>query len=67
MCTLEPFYIEDFIHSPVVQTGFLTPQELFYVRNHGPVPQVRDEDIPNWEICIEGSVHHFLVCSSLGR
>jgi nitrate reductase (NAD(P)H) len=34
--------------------GFLTSPELFYVRNHGPVPQVLDEDIPNWEISIEG-------------
>lgn len=34
--------------------GFLTSPELFYVRNHGPVPQVRDEDIPDWELSIEG-------------
>lgn len=37
-------------------TGFLTTPELFYVRNHGPVPEVLDEDIPNWEITIEGLV-----------
>lgn len=36
--------------------GFLTTPELFYVRNHGPVPEVLDEDIPNWEITIEGLV-----------
>ncbi|KAJ5676988.1 Eukaryotic molybdopterin oxidoreductase [Penicillium maclennaniae] len=35
---------------------FLTSPELFYVRNHGPVPQVLDEDIPNWELSIEGRV-----------
>lgn len=35
-------------------TGFLTSPELFYVRNHGPVPQVLDEEIPDWEISIEG-------------
>lgn len=34
--------------------GFLTSPELFYVRNHGPVPQVLDEDIPTWELSIEG-------------
>lgn len=34
--------------------GFLTSPELFYVRNHGPVPEVRDEDIPDWELSIEG-------------
>jgi nitrate reductase (NAD(P)H) len=36
--------------------GFLTSPELFYVRNHGPVPEVHDEDIPTWELSIEGSV-----------
>jgi nitrate reductase (NAD(P)H) len=39
-------------HNP--RKGFLTSPELFYVRNHGPVPLVREEDIPNWEISIEG-------------
>lgn len=34
---------------------------MFYVRNHGPVPQVRDEDIPNWEISIEGLVENPIV------
>jgi nitrate reductase (NAD(P)H) len=34
--------------------GFLTTPELFYVRNHGPVPEVRDEDIPDWEFSVEG-------------
>lgn len=36
--------------------GFLTTPELFYVRNHGPVPEVRDEDIPDWEFSVEGYV-----------
>ncbi|GAB1201877.1 hypothetical protein APSETT445_000469 [Aspergillus pseudonomiae] len=35
--------------------GFLTSPELFYVRNHGPVPYVKDEDIPHWEISVEGA------------
>lgn len=34
--------------------GFLTTPELFYVRNHGPVPEVREEDIPDWEFSVEG-------------
>jgi nitrate reductase (NAD(P)H) len=34
--------------------GWLTSPELFYVRNHGPVPQVRDQDIPDWEFTVEG-------------
>lgn len=40
----------------VLLLGFLTPPELFYVRNHGPVPEVRDEEIPSWDISIEGCV-----------
>jgi len=42
--------------SDLYNEGFLTSQELFYVRNHGPVPEVKDEDIPDWEFSIEGSV-----------
>jgi nitrate reductase (NAD(P)H) len=38
--------------------GFLTPPELFYVRNHGAVPKVLDEEIPDWEISIEGLVEN---------
>lgn len=34
--------------------GFLTTPELFYVRNHGPVPVVKDEEIPDWEFSVEG-------------
>ena len=44
----------------LIHAGFLTSPELFYVRNHGPVPQVLDEDIPNWEFSIEGRVTKFL-------
>ncbi|CCX12219.1 Similar to Nitrate reductase [NADPH]; acc. no. P22945 [Pyronema omphalodes CBS 100304] len=35
---------------------FLTPPELFYVRNHGAVPEVLDSEIPDWSISIEGLV-----------
>jgi len=38
--------------------GFLTPPGLFYVRNHGAVPKVLDEEIPDWEISIEGLVEN---------
>ena len=34
--------------------GFLTPPELHFVRNHGPVPYIDDSEIPNWEISVEG-------------
>lgn len=45
-------------------TGFLTSPELFYVRNHGPVPVVRDEEVPTWELSIEGLVRCSFAFSS---
>lgn len=50
---VHPFNVEPPL-TALFNEGFLTSPELFYVRNHGPVPLVRDEDIPNWEISIEG-------------
>ncbi|CAF1259819.1 unnamed protein product [Adineta ricciae] len=38
--------------------GFLTPTELWFVRNHGPVPKISDEDISNWTIHIEGMIEN---------
>lgn len=40
--------------SALFNEGFLTSPELFYVRNHGAVPEVRDADIPDWEFSVEG-------------
>ncbi|KAH7335973.1 nitrate reductase [Rhizoctonia solani] len=36
--------------------GFLTPTELFYVRNHGAVPQVDREAARNWTLRVHGLV-----------
>ncbi|KAJ9115229.1 hypothetical protein QFC20_001096 [Naganishia adeliensis] len=36
--------------------GFLTPSELFYVRNHGAVPQINEDEGTNWRVSIEGQV-----------
>ena len=36
--------------------GFLTPPELHYVRNHGAVPQVLDDEILGWKVSIEGYI-----------
>ncbi|KAI6712735.1 hypothetical protein PZA11_002027 [Diplocarpon coronariae] len=36
--------------------GFLTSPELFYVRNHGIVPQVDDASVQDWNFSIEGMV-----------
>ncbi|BCR86405.1 nitrate reductase NiaD [Aspergillus chevalieri] len=54
---VHPFNVEPPL-TDLYKEGFLTSPELFYVRNHGPVPYVRDEDIPNWEISIEGLVEN---------
>ncbi|KAF2193085.1 nitrate reductase [Zopfia rhizophila CBS 207.26] len=54
-----PFNVEAPL-SELFNEGFLTSPELFYVRNHGAVPIVRDEDIPNWEFTVEGLVENSL-------
>ncbi|KAJ1309428.1 hypothetical protein OPQ81_006204 [Rhizoctonia solani] len=36
--------------------GFLTPTELFYVRNHGAVPKVDEEAARNWNLRVHGLV-----------
>lgn len=50
---VHPFNVEAPL-SDMYNEGFLTSPELFYVRNHGPVPQVDDADIPDWEFSVEG-------------
>ncbi|KAF7713589.1 Nitrate reductase (NADPH) [Penicillium ucsense] len=52
---VHPFNVEPPL-TALFNEGFLTSPELFYVRNHGPVPQVRDQDIPEWSVRIEGLV-----------
>ncbi|KAK0565886.1 hypothetical protein OC844_000994 [Tilletia horrida] len=34
--------------------GFLTPQNLFYVRNHGAVPQISEDKAKNWRLEVHG-------------
>ncbi|KAK4631222.1 Nitrate reductase [NADPH] [Fulvia fulva] len=52
---VHPFNVEAPL-SDLYDQGFLTSPELFYVRNHGAVPQVKEEDIPDWEFSVEGMV-----------
>lgn len=52
---VHPFNVEPPL-SALFNEGFLTSPELFYVRNHGPVPQVSDESVMDWEFTVEGSV-----------
>lgn len=42
--------------SDLFDEGFLTSPELFFVRNHGYVPRVQDEDLLSWELTVEGLV-----------
>lgn len=48
-----PFNVEAPL-SALFNDGFLTSPELFYVRNHGPVPEVKDQDIFQWRFTVEG-------------
>lgn len=50
---VHPFNVEPPL-SALFKEGFLTSPELFYVRNHGPVPRVYDVDVPDWEFTVEG-------------
>ncbi|KAG0152472.1 hypothetical protein CROQUDRAFT_649896 [Cronartium quercuum f. sp. fusiforme G11] len=38
------------------EAGFLTPSSLFYVRNHGAVPEMKSKDPNSWEVEINGLV-----------
>lgn len=52
---VHPFNVEAPL-TALFNEGFLTSPELFYVRNHGPVPQVLDNEILDWEVSVEGCV-----------
>lgn len=54
---IHPFNVEAPL-SDLFNEGFLTTPELFYVRNHGAVPKVKEEEIPDWDFTIEGLVEH---------
>ena len=54
---VHPFNVEAPL-SDLYNEGFLTSPELFYVRNHGHVPQVDDANIPDWEFTVEGLVEN---------
>ena len=42
--------------SSLFSQGFLTPQNLFYVRNHGAVPKVTQEQGREWKLRVHGLV-----------
>ncbi|OJD15870.1 hypothetical protein AJ78_03923 [Emergomyces pasteurianus Ep9510] len=55
-----PFNVEPPL-TILYEEGFLTSPELFYVRNHGHVPEVHQKDIADWQLSIEGLVQIPLV------
>ncbi|KAF3397953.1 Nitrate reductase [NADPH] [Penicillium rolfsii] len=59
---VHPFNVEPPL-TTLYDQGFLTPPELFYVRNHGAVPQVLDKEIPDWTLSIEGLVENPITLS----
>jgi nitrate reductase (NAD(P)H) len=59
---VHPFNVEAPL-SDLFNEGFLTSPELFYVRNHGAVPEVKDEEIADWEFSIEGLVENPITIS----
>lgn len=42
--------------SALFSSGFLTPQSLFYVRNHGAVPKVSPQQARDWKLRVHGLV-----------
>jgi nitrate reductase (NAD(P)H) len=50
---VHPFNVEAPL-TDLFNEGFLTSPELFYVRNHGAVPEVKDAECLDWEISVEG-------------
>ncbi|WYZ45442.1 hypothetical protein EsH8_VIII_000758 [Colletotrichum jinshuiense] len=54
---VHPFNVEAPL-SDLYDEGFITTKDLHYVRNHGPVPKVEDEDMFDWEFTVEGLVEN---------
>ncbi|KAF1811577.1 nitrate reductase-like protein [Eremomyces bilateralis CBS 781.70] len=52
---VHPFNVEAPL-TDLFNEGFLTSPELFYVRNHGAVPQVEEASLFDWEFTVEGLV-----------
>ncbi|CAH0020933.1 unnamed protein product [Clonostachys rhizophaga] len=52
-----PFNVEAPL-STLFSKGFLTPQNLFYVRNHGYVPRVTRDEAKSWKLRVHGLVEN---------
>lgn len=54
---VHPFNVEAPL-TDLWEEGFLTTKDLHYVRNHGAVPLVHDEDVLDWPFTVEGLVEN---------
>lgn len=54
---VHPFNVEPPL-TDLWNEGFLTSKDLHYVRNHGAVPLVLDDDVADWTFTIEGLVEN---------
>ncbi|ETS83143.1 Nitrate reductase [NADPH] [Pestalotiopsis fici W106-1] len=54
---VHPFNVEAPL-SDLFNDGFLTSNDLHYVRNHGAVPKVEDSEVMDWDFTVEGMVEH---------
>lgn len=54
---VHPFNVEPPL-TDLWNEGFITTKDLHYVRNHGAVPQVHDEEILDWGFTVEGLVEN---------
>ena len=54
---IHPFNVEAPL-SDLFNEGFITTKDLHYVRNHGAVPLVADDEVLDWEFTVEGMVEH---------
>lgn len=59
---VHPFNVEAPL-TELFNEGFLTSPELFYVRNHGAVPEVKDHDTLDWKFTVEGLVDNPITIS----
>jgi nitrate reductase (NAD(P)H) len=62
---VHPFNVEAPL-TDLFNEGFLTSPELFYVRNHGAVPDVQDNECLDWEFSVEGYAATYLSIPDYG-
>jgi len=54
---IHPFNVEAPL-SDLYEEGFITTKDLHYVRNHGAVPKVEDDEIYDWKFAVDGMVEN---------